>query len=85
MLTILSLVAIVVFGTILFIRFREDTAESIYNRIEFWRKTGGLLLLVAVAWTFLRSGRPELIFISLVSISLATMYFYIERPTETLS
>lgn len=85
MLTIVALVAIAIFGTVLFVRYREDAAESVYFRIERWRKAGGLLLLVAVAWTFLRSGRPELILVALVSVALATMYVMIERPNDTLS
>ena len=85
MIQVAALVVIAVFGTALFVRYHESTAERIYFTVERWRKLLGLIVLVAIAWTFLRSGRPELILISLVSIALATMYFMIERPNETLS
>ena len=64
---IAALVAIVVFGTALFVRWRPGTAESIYGTYDRWRKLIGFAVLVGVAWTFLRSGRPELILIAVVA------------------
>lgn len=81
---ILSLVVAVIGGTTLFYRLRPRKVKRTYTFMERLRKAVGGIILFAVAWTFLRSDRPELILIALVSIALATIYVIVERPDEKL-
>lgn len=79
-----ALVVTVVFGTAAVVHYRRQTAESVYDTFDRWRTLIGGVVLIAIAWTFLRSGHPELIFIALVAIALATVWVMVEKPHETL-
>lgn len=70
--------------TIAFTSWKRDRAERVYTRSEQARKAGGAVILVLIAWTFLRSGNPFLIAAALAAVALATVYVVVEQPHETL-
>ena len=81
-LVILSLVVAVVLSVLLLYQLRPRKVKRTYTLMERLRKAIGILVLFAVSWTFLRSDRPELILIALISVALATIYVLVERPDE---
>jgi hypothetical protein len=83
-LVVLSLVIAVILLTLTIYHLRPTKVKRTYTLMERLRKTIGGVVLFAVAWTFLRSDRPELILIALVSIALSTVYVLVERPDEKL-
>lgn len=85
MMYILSLVILTVGSAVLLVRWREQKVINTYKRFEFWRKLIGTFLFGLVAWTFLRSGRVELILAALILIWLVTMYVIVDKPNETLT
>ena len=84
MLVEFALVVAVVFGTAAVVHMKPSLAEGFWDTFERWRKLIGGVVLIAIAWTFLRSGQPVLILIALVSIALATVFILVEKPHETL-
>lgn len=77
---VFSLIVIAVGGTVLFATLRPRKAERVHNTMERWRKTVGAIAGALIAWTLIRSGRPEYIFAAVVMIALATIYIVIEQP-----
>lgn len=81
----LAVAAIVVVVAVLLVRYRRRRVVVAYKRFERWRRFFGVIIFALVAWTFLRSGRPLLIFLALVLIFLVTMYVLVDKPNETLT
>ena len=79
-----ALVVAVVFGVAALYRLRPSKVERTYNTVERWRKIIWGVVVIGVTWTFIRSGRPELIFIALVSVALASVYIVVEQPHKNL-
>lgn len=79
-----ALVITVVFGTAALAHYRRSKVESAWDTFDRWRTVIGGLVLIGISWTFLRSGHPELIAVALVAISLATVWFMVEKPHKTL-
>lgn len=84
MLTLIALVVVAVFGTVAVYRYKPTRVEGTYHWFDRWRKIIWGLVLVGVVWTFLRSGRPELIAAAIVSIVLVTVFVLVEKPHRTL-
>lgn len=61
-----------------------DSVESAYNTFDYLRRLVGAILVILVAWTFLRSGNSYLFLIALVLIVFATVWFLVERPDKDL-
>lgn len=85
MLYIAALVVLAVGSALLLVRYRRQKVVRGYKRFQRWRTLISSIILVLVAWTFLRSGRPLLIGIAIVLIFLVTMYVIVDKPNETLS
>lgn len=81
---IAALVVLVVLAAWLLVRYRPRKVVGAYQRFEFWRRVFGTIVFVAVSWTFLRSGRPELILIALILIFLVAMWIIVDKPNEEL-
>lgn len=76
---VLPVVATILVTILVVWRYRE-TVESAYSTFEYLRKTIGAILIVLVAWTFLRSGSLLLFTFALGLIVFATIWFLIEQP-----
>jgi len=64
---------------------RYDRAiEQWYRRGERTRQAVTAVFLVAVAWTFIRSGDGLLILIAIGAIASATIYVLIEEPHKEI-
>lgn len=69
----------------LFVVYRwKEPIESAYNTFDFLRRVVGALLVVLIAFTFLRSGNRTLFAIALGLIAFATIWFFIERPDKAV-
>ncbi|MFP8891838.1 hypothetical protein ACLI4U_19010 (plasmid) [Natrialbaceae archaeon A-CW2] len=62
----------------------DDRVESAYNTFDYLRRLVGAILVILVAWTFLRSGNSYLFGLALVLIVFATVWFLVERPDRDL-
>lgn len=78
--TILFPVVATILVTLLVIWKYREPVERAYNTFEYLRKLIGAILLVLVAWTFIRSGSVYLFIIALALIVFATTWFAIEQP-----
>ncbi|NUC75053.1 hypothetical protein HTZ84_22570 [Haloterrigena sp. SYSU A558-1] len=79
-----ALVVLVVFAVATLYRLRPGKVERTYNTIERWRKIIWGVVVIGVTWTFIRSGRPELIALALISVGLAAVYIAVEKPHRNL-
>ena len=82
---IVALLVLAIGSALLLYRLRTDRVETAYNRFETARKFVSALAFLIIGWTFLRSGRPELILAAVVLLFLATVYILVEKPNETLT
>lgn len=69
--------------TLLVIYRYTETVESAYNTFDYCRRIVGAIIVVLVAFTFLRSGNGMLFIIALGLIAFATIWFYVEQPHKT--
>ena len=70
--------------TLLVIHRHRSGVERAYNGFEYFRKLIAAILVVLVAWTFLRSGSQLLFLVALLLIVFATTWFAIEQPHKTV-
>lgn len=70
--------------TLLVIYRYGETVESAYGTFEYIRKFVGAILVILVAFTFLRSGSGWLFAIALGLIAFATIWFAVERPDQDI-
>ena len=68
--------------TLLIVHRHKEAVESAYSTFDYLRKLVGAILVVLIAYTFLRSGSTMLFFIALGLIAFATAWFAIERPDK---
>ena len=68
--------------SLLIVHRHGETVESAYNTFDYCRKVVGAILLVLIAFTFLRSGSTMLFLIALGLIAFATIWFAVERPDQ---
>lgn len=80
--TITAIVAATVAVTYLLIRNRRQRVSRAYYRFETARQVVTAAILVLIAWTFLNSGRPLLMFGAVLAIAFAVIYWYVERPDQ---
>ena len=70
--------------TLLVVYKRHEQVESAYNTFDYFRRFIGAILVILVAFTFLRSGNTYLFAMALFLIAFATIWFAIERPDKSL-
>ncbi|MFD1526037.1 MULTISPECIES: hypothetical protein [Halobacteriales] len=70
--------------TLLVVYRHGEAVESAYNTFDFLRRVVGAILIVLIAFTFLRSGSTMLFLIALGLIAFATIWFAVERPDKAL-
>ena len=68
--------------TLLVVYRYGETVESAYNTFDYCRRVIGGILVVLIAFTFLRSGSTMLFLVALGLIAFATIWFAVERPHE---
>lgn len=61
-----------------------DTVETAYNTFDYFRRLIGAILVVLIAFTFLKSGNSWLFAIALGLIAFATIWFAVERPDQDM-
>ena len=68
--------------TLLVVYRYGETVERCYNTFDYFRRVIGGILVVLIAFTFLRSGSTMLFLVALGLIAFATIWFAVERPHE---
>jgi len=81
--TLVLIGAVVLLTYVVFGRYRR-AIEQWYRRGERTRQAVTAVFLVAVAWTFIRSGDGLLILIAIGAIASATIYVLIEEPHKEI-
>ena len=81
---IAALFVLAIGSAVLLYKLRTNEVETAYNRFETARKLISAAAAGIIGWTFLQSGRPELILAAIVLLFLATVYVLVEKPNETL-
>lgn len=70
--------------TALIVYKRQEQVESAYETFDYVRRFLGAVLVVLIAFTFVRSGNSYLFAVALALIAFATIWFMVERPDKSI-
>ena len=80
--TVVGIMLATVLVTLFVVHRNRERAIEWYERTKFFRKVGGAIIAILLAWTLINSGEPALMLLAIVGLASATVYWYVERPEE---